>query len=157
MNLSDVQAVGTAVTFVNLFMRYNTVTLFQVMCYQELVNFCSVEVDVESSTWLLSVLTKSTEKAFLVQVKQTFDTFSDAHKCSLTLFNFFLDRINNCSIESTQALINFIPEFKLANFVGKNISIAAAHFKAAVCLLPTAFIPPHLLEYFLNGNVYIPF
>ena len=53
---------GSATTFGNLLTGYKVVTLDQVMRYQELVNSYGVEVDVESSTWLLSVLTQSTEE-----------------------------------------------------------------------------------------------
>jgi hypothetical protein len=66
VDLSDIQAVGTATTFVNLLTGYKVATLDQVMRYQELVNLYGVEVDVESSTWLLNVLTQSTEKSLLV-------------------------------------------------------------------------------------------
>ena len=121
------------------------------MRYQELVNSYGVEVDVESSTWLLSVPTQSTQESLLVQVKQTFDTFSDAQKGGLTLFKLLVDRIDHYSFESTQALINFITEFKLANFDSDSVLLAAACFKAVVCLLPSASIPPNILEYFLNG------
>ena len=121
VDLSDFQAVGSATTFVNLFMGYKMVTLDQVMHYQELVNSYGVEVDVESSTWLLSVLTQSTGDSLLVQVKQTFDTFSDAQKGGLTLFMLLVDKIDHRSFESTQALINFITEFKLATLVMKTL------------------------------------
>jgi hypothetical protein len=151
VDLSDIQAVGSAMTFVNLLTGYKVVTLDQVMHYQELMNSYGVEVDVESSTWLLSVLTQSTEESLLVQVNQTFDTFIDAQKGGLTLFKLLVDKIDHRSFESTQALINFITEFKLVNFDGEDISLAAAHFKAVVCLLPSASIPPNILEYFLNG------
>jgi len=53
------------------------------MHYQELINSYSAQVDVESGTWLLSILTKYTEESLLVQIKQTFDTFSDAQKVCL--------------------------------------------------------------------------
>ena len=151
VDLSDILAMGTATTFVNLLTGYKVVTLDQVMHYQELVNLHGVEVDVESRTWLLNVLTQSTEESLLVQVKQTFDTFSDAQKGGLTLFKLLVDKIDQRIFESTQALINSITEFKLANFDGENVSLAAARFKAVVRLLPSASIPPNILEYFLNG------
>lgn len=47
---------------------------------QELVNNYGVDGYVESSTWLLSVLTKSTEASLPVQVKQTFDSLRYVQK-----------------------------------------------------------------------------
>ena len=146
VDLSDIQAVGSAMTLVNLLSGYKVVTLNQFMRYQELMNSYGVEVDVESSTCLLSVLPQSTEDSLLVQVKQTFDTFSNAQKDGLTLFRLLVDGIDHRSFESTRALINFITEFKLANFDGKIISLAAACFKAVVRLLPSASIALNILE-----------
>jgi hypothetical protein len=62
VDLSDIQAVGSAMTLVNLLSGYKVVTLNQFMRYQELMNSYGVEVDVESSTCLLSVLPQSTEE-----------------------------------------------------------------------------------------------
>jgi hypothetical protein len=127
------------------------VTFDQVAHYQALVNTHGVEVDVESSTWLLSVLTKSTEAALPGQVKQTYDTLQDSEKGGLTLFKLLVDRIDHRSFESSQALINFITGFQLLNFDGEHVPTTIARFKAVVCLLPTASIPPNIIEYFLNG------
>jgi hypothetical protein len=151
VDLTNVSAVGTSETFVNLLTGYKTVSFEQVALYQELVNTFGVEVDVESSTWLLQVLLKSTESTLLVQAKQRFDTLRDTQKGGLTLFKLLVDRIDYRSFESTQALLNFITSFQLTNFDGENVPLATARFKAVVRLLPTAAIPPNLLEYFLNG------
>jgi hypothetical protein len=72
VDLSDIQAMGTTTTFVNLLTGYKVVTLEKVMRYQQLVNSCGVEVDVESSTWLLNVLTQSTEKVTSCQSQANF-------------------------------------------------------------------------------------
>ena len=135
----------------NLLTGYKMVTFDQVARYQALVNTHGVEIDVESSTWLLSVLTKSTKVALLIQVKQTYDTLQDSEKGVLTLFKLLVDHIGHRSFESTQALINLITGFQLVNFDGEHVPTAIARFKAVVRLLPTASIPPNIIEYFLNG------
>ena len=62
-----------------------------------------------------------------------------------------MDRIDHRSFASTQALLNFITGFQLANFDGENVPLATACFKSAARLLPMASIPLNMLEYFLNG------
>jgi len=151
VDLTDVSTVSTSEAFVNLLTGYKTVSFEKLALYQELINTFCVEVDVESSTWLLQVLIQSTESSLLVQVKQTYDTLPDAQKGGLTLFKLLVDRIDHRSFESTQALLNFLTGFQLSNFDGENVPLATARFKAVVRLLPTAAIPPNLLEYFLNG------
>lgn len=69
----------------------------------------------------------------------------------LSLFKLLIDRIDHCSFESIQALINFCPTFHLVNFAGENVSVLTACFKVVVRHLPSASIPPNVIEYFLNG------
>lgn len=76
MDLTDTHTLGTSKAYMNLLTGCKTFTFNLVAHYQELMNTCNTDADIESSTWPLNVLT--TEMCLLVQVKQSFDKLRDA-------------------------------------------------------------------------------
>ena len=106
-------------------------------------------MDVKSCPWALIILQASTASSLLVQIKQSYDELDILQCGGLTLFKLIVDKIDACSLETTQAILTFLQRFDLQQFDGEDVAVATTLFKAAVKVLPCSDEPSDILVYYL--------
>ncbi len=150
-NPNDPTSFNDTSTFANAVLNHDQLTNKHYFGWQHLLCRFRWDEELLSDAWFAEKLWKSLDTDLRAKVRSDFNELPDLQKGSISLLRLIINRMVQSSQEARRAMEEFIRNFDIQKFSGKDVTKASLRIKAIAQSLGTNRLPSDIVHRILEG------